>query len=101
MFAGAMFPLAGRFGLEQVSWLVPARWGFAASASTVDVHAVNMLAASDDSWTHSARWWLIDMAILIAFGAVATAFLRWRLRRPSRPQGGRDQTTVARSLPTM
>ncbi|MGH3554661.1 MAG: ATP-binding cassette domain-containing protein, partial [Mycobacterium sp.] len=41
IFAGSMFPLAGRFGLEQLSWLVPARWGFAASASTVDVHAVN------------------------------------------------------------
>jgi ABC transport system ATP-binding/permease protein len=89
MFAGAMFPVAGRFGLEQISWLVPARWGFAASASTVDVHAVNVLAAFDDSWTHSAGWWLLDMAILVAFGALATAFLRWRLRRPARPQGER------------
>jgi ABC-type multidrug transport system ATPase subunit len=89
MFAGALFPVAGRFGLEQVSWLVPARWGFAASASTVDVRAVNMLAASDDSWTHSVGWWLLDMAILLAFGAAATVFLRWRLRRPARPQGER------------
>jgi ABC transport system ATP-binding/permease protein len=80
MFAGALFPVAGRFGLEQISWLVPARWGFAASASTVDVPAVNSLASSDKSWTHSAGWWAFDMAILIGFGVVATAALRWRLR---------------------
>jgi ABC-type multidrug transport system ATPase subunit len=87
MFAGALFPVAGRFGLEQISWFVPAGWGFAASASTVDVRAVNLLAVSDDSWTHSVGWWLLDMAILLAFGAVAAAFLRWRLRRPARPVG--------------
>ena len=84
VFAGAMFPIAGRFGLEQISWLVPSRWGFAASASTVDVHAVNLLAASDDSWKHSTGRWLFDMAMLIGFGVVATASLRWRLRRPAR-----------------
>jgi ABC transport system ATP-binding/permease protein len=84
VFAGAMFPIDGRLGLEQISWLVPSRWGFAASASTVDVPAVNQLAASDDSWKHSTGRWLIDMAILVGLGVVATAALRWRLRRPAR-----------------
>jgi ABC transport system ATP-binding/permease protein len=84
VFAGAMFPIGGRFGLEQFSWLVPSRWGFAASASTVDVHAVNLLAASDDSWKHSTGRWLFDMAMLVGLGVVATAALRWGLRRPSR-----------------
>ena len=84
VFAGAMFPVAGRFGLEQISWVVPSRWGFAASAATVDVHAVNLLAASDESWTHSAGRWLFDMAMLVGLGVVATAALRWRLRRPAR-----------------
>jgi ABC transport system ATP-binding/permease protein len=84
VFAGAMFPIAGRFGLELISWLVPSRWGFAASASTVDVHAVNLLAASDDSWTHSSSRWLSDMGMLVGVGVVAAASLRWRLRRPAR-----------------
>ena len=84
VFAGALFPIGDRFGLEQVSWLVPSRWGFAASASTVDVHAVNLLAASDDSWKHSTGRWLFDMAMLVGLGVVATAALRWGLRRPSR-----------------
>ncbi|MBV8182191.1 MAG: ATP-binding cassette domain-containing protein [Mycobacterium sp.] len=83
VFAGAIFPIDGRFGLEQISWLVPSRWGFAASASTVDVHAVNLLAASDDSWKHSTGRWLVDMGALVGLGAVATASLRWRLRRPA------------------
>ncbi len=86
VFAGAMFPIDGRFGLEQISWLVPSRWGFAASASTVDVHAVNLLAVADDSWKHSTGQWLFDMAMLVVLGAVATASLRWRLRRPARRQ---------------
>ena len=41
VFAGALFPISGRFPLEQIAGLVPSRWGFAATASTVDVHAVN------------------------------------------------------------
>ncbi|OBI40823.1 hypothetical protein A5707_08380 [Mycobacterium kyorinense] len=85
LFSGAAFPLAGRFGLEQVSWLLPSRWGYAASASTVDLPAVNLLATSDESWTHSAGWWLFDMAMLIALGAVCAAFLYWRLRRRAEP----------------
>src|SRR6201999_1780452 len=47
VFAGALFPLSGRFPLEQIAGLVPSRWGFAAAASTVDLHAVNPLADSD------------------------------------------------------
>ncbi len=81
LFSGGAFPLAGRFGLEQASWLLPSRWGFAASASTVDLHAINSLTAYDASWSHSAGWWLFDMAVLIALGMVCTAFLLWRLRR--------------------
>ncbi len=82
VLAGALFPIASRFGLEQVAWLVPARWGFAAVASTVDVHDVNLLAAFDDSWTHSSGRWLLDMGILVGLGVAATA-CGARLRRPA------------------
>ncbi|GBE64945.1 hypothetical protein MFM001_14070 [Mycobacterium sp. MFM001] len=80
LFSGGAFPLAGRFGLEQLAWLVPSRWGFAAAASTVDVHAINLLADFDESWSHSAGWWLLDMAILIGFGVLGVLFLWWWLR---------------------
>jgi ABC transport system ATP-binding/permease protein len=84
VFAGAMFPIGGRIGLEQVAWFVPSRWGFAASAATVDVQAVNLLATSDESWQHSAGQWLFDMGMLVGLGVVATGSLRWLLRRPVR-----------------
>ncbi|MBO0885535.1 MAG: hypothetical protein J2P17_35425, partial [Mycobacterium sp.] len=93
MFSGGMFPLVDHLGLEQISWFVPSRWGFAASASTVDVSAVDPLAVSDKSWTHSTGQWLFNMAILIVFGAVTTAFLRLRLRRPTFPLGRRQRPT--------
>ncbi|UQX13059.1 ATP-binding cassette domain-containing protein [Candidatus Mycobacterium methanotrophicum] len=96
VFSGAMFPIAGRFGLEQVSWLVPSRWALAAAASTVDVPAVNPLAASDDSWTHSTGRWLFDMAMLVGLGVVATGWLRWRLRRPARRSGDDSKVAAAR-----
>ncbi|MBO0880858.1 MAG: ABC transporter permease, partial [Mycobacterium sp.] len=89
VFSGGMFPLVDHLGLEQVSWFVPSRWGFAASASTVDVSAVDPLTSADKSWTHSTGQWLFDMAILIVFGVVSTAFLRFRLRRPARQRGER------------
>ena len=89
VFSGGMFPLGDHSGLEQVSWFVPSRWGFAASASTVDVSAVDPLTGADRSWTHSTGQWLFDMAILMVFGVVAGAFLRFRLRRPAGQRGER------------
>jgi ABC transport system ATP-binding/permease protein len=82
VFAGAIFPTAGRFGLEQIAWLMPSHWGLAASASTVDVHAVNVLADVDDSWAHTSGRWLFDMGMLLGYGVIATAILRWLLLRP-------------------
>ena len=37
VFSGGMVPVTDRAVLDQMSWLTPARWGFAASASTVDL----------------------------------------------------------------
>jgi ABC-type multidrug transport system ATPase subunit len=80
VLCGGTFPLAGQIGLEQISWLLPARWGLAASASVVDVSAISPLAANDPLWTHSALWWVFDMIMLMVIGGACTGFLRWRLR---------------------
>ncbi|MBO0866648.1 MAG: ABC transporter permease, partial [Mycobacterium sp.] len=85
LFSGAAFPLGGRFGLEQLSWLLPSRWGFAASASSVDLQAINSLSGYDASWSHSTGWWVLDMAMLITLGVLCTVFLWWRLRRIREP----------------
>ena len=36
VLCGGMVPVTGRLGLDQLSLVMPARWGYAAAASTVD-----------------------------------------------------------------
>ena len=42
VLTGGVFPLAGKAGLEQVAWLSPSRWGFAATASTVNLNVISL-----------------------------------------------------------
>jgi ABC-type multidrug transport system ATPase subunit len=40
VLSGGVFPLHGKVGLEQVSWISPSRWGYAATGSTVNLNTV-------------------------------------------------------------
>jgi ABC-type multidrug transport system ATPase subunit/pSer/pThr/pTyr-binding forkhead associated (FHA) protein len=40
ILTGGIFPLAGKVGIDQVSWISPSRWGFAATASTVNLNVI-------------------------------------------------------------
>ncbi len=80
LFSGGLVPLVGTWGFDQISWLVPAQWGFAATGSTVDLHRVDPLAANALVWTHYSGWWVFDMIVLSAFGAIAAGFVLFRLR---------------------
>ena len=81
VFSGGLIPVTGRSVLEPISWLLPARWGFAASASTVDLRAISPFVPVDESlWTHSPGWWLLNMSILALTGTVLLTVVRWRLR---------------------
>ena len=82
LFNGSLVQLVSKWGLQQISWFVPAQWGFAASASTVDLRRVDALAANAEMWTHYSGWWVFDMIMLIAFGVIAAAYLLYRLRAP-------------------
>ena len=84
LFNGSLVQLVSKWGFQQVSWFVPAQWGFAASASTVDLRRVDALAANAQMWTHYSGWWVFDMVMLMAFGAVAVGFVLYRLRAPKR-----------------
>jgi ABC transport system ATP-binding/permease protein len=42
VMTGGVFPLTGKAGLEQVAWLAPSRWGFAAAASTVNLNVISL-----------------------------------------------------------
>lgn len=84
LFSGGLVTLVGTWGFDQISWLVPAQWGFAATASTVELRRVDALAAHNGVWAHYAGWWTFDMVMLVALGALWAGFARYRLRPPSR-----------------
>ncbi len=82
VFSGGMIPVTNRLVLDQLSWLTPARWGFAASASTVDL--INMvpgpLTQKDRWWKHQASSWWFDMAMLAGLSVLYLAAVRWKIR---------------------
>jgi ABC transport system ATP-binding/permease protein len=81
VFSGGLIPVSGRLVLDQVSWIVPARWGFAATASTADLcNIAPLMPANERLWSHSASWWLLDMTMLTVLGLLLAGFVRWRIR---------------------
>ncbi len=82
VFSGGMIPVTDRLVLDQLSWLTPARWGFAASASTVDLIKLvpGPLTPKDHWWEHQAHSWLFDMAMLAALSVGYLTFVRWKIR---------------------
>jgi ABC transport system ATP-binding/permease protein len=80
VLAGSFIPIAGRPVLEVVAGLMPARWGVAATASTIDLPNL-VPSAQDPLWQHTASTWLFDIAMLGLLALVFAGFVRWRLRR--------------------
>jgi ABC transport system ATP-binding/permease protein len=79
VFSGGAFPIGGRPGLSQVSWIFPSRWGYGAAASTDNLNVITPGAGKPDSlWTHSASTWLLDMAMMVVLAAVF-ALITWRV----------------------
>jgi hypothetical protein len=96
LFDGSLVQLVTKWGFQQISWFVPAQWGFAATASTVDLRRVDPLAANVEMWAHYSGWWVFDMVMLALFGAAAAGFVLYRLRPPTREI--RPTTTPASNL---
>jgi hypothetical protein len=84
VLAGGLIPVTGRLILDQMSWLVPARWGFAASASTVDLNNVEAGLPADRLWRHVRSAWLFDMGMLVLLAVVLAGLVRFRLRLRAR-----------------
>ena len=82
VLCGGMVPVTGRLGLDQLSWLMPARWGYAAASSTVDVrHLVPpTLLPQDQFWQHTRHFWLLDMGMLAGLTLFYACFVRWKIR---------------------
>lgn len=82
VFSGGMIPVTGRIGLDQMSWATPARWGFAASASTIDLTKLEPgpQVPKDALWYHNAGTWWFDFGMLIAISVFYLCFVRWKIR---------------------
>ncbi|HUZ52900.1 MAG TPA: FHA domain-containing protein [Streptosporangiaceae bacterium] len=78
---GSFIPVHGKPGLEQLAWLTPSRWGYAAGASTVDLNRISPVpvATQDPLWQHTAHAWLTDIGAMIVLLIFYSLITWWRL----------------------
>ncbi|MFF3689675.1 FHA domain-containing protein [Streptomyces sp. NPDC002187] len=82
VFCGALVKVYDVVVLEQLAWLVPGRWGFAATAGTVDVgRIVPKKEFADPLFEHSAGVWLLSMGMLVVYSIVLWYAIALLLRR--------------------
>ena len=67
VLAGGVVPVAGRAVFEQLAWFMPARWGYAMAASTIDMNTI-VPHREDELWAHTTDQWLTDYGILSVIG---------------------------------
>jgi ABC-type multidrug transport system ATPase subunit len=87
VLSGGVIRLNGSAGLEQLAWLTPSRWGFAAVASTIDLNHVTPPppgGTPDPLWDHSVHAWVTAMALQLLLAAVFALVTWGLLRRPAR-----------------
>jgi ABC transport system ATP-binding/permease protein len=82
VLSGGMVPITDRVFLDQLSWAMPSRWGYAASGSTVDLWTVmpGPLGPKDSHFEHTAGAWLFDIGMLALLSVVYAGFVWWRSR---------------------
>jgi ABC transport system ATP-binding/permease protein len=83
VLAGGMIPVTGRAGLNQLSWVTPARWGYAAGASSIDfpnLVKVKQIPTNDPLWQHSKHIYVFDMAMLALLSLFYASYVRWNIR---------------------
>lgn len=72
VLSGGLIPVSGRAVFEQLSWLMPSRWGYAMAASTVELNTI-VAHRADALWGHSAGQWAWDLLVLIVAGLLSQA----------------------------
>lgn len=80
VFCGALLDVKGTIVLEQLAWLVPSRWAFAAMAGTIDLERI-VPDTTDPLFAHSAGVWLLDMGMLVVLSLLCGWLVVRLLRR--------------------
>ncbi len=81
VLCGGLIPVAGRVGLSQLALLAPARWGFAAAATSVGLLDALGTPREDALWEPFATTWLFAVLVLGLGTAGVLALTRRRLAR--------------------
>jgi ABC-type multidrug transport system ATPase subunit/ABC-type multidrug transport system permease subunit len=83
ILSGGVVSLVHNPPLEQLAYIAPARWGFGAVASTVNLNVIGVVApgSSDPLWAQSSGNWLKDMGVLVGLAIVFTLIAWIRLLR--------------------
>lgn len=87
VLSSAIVSVSGRFVLEQLAWLAPARWAHAAAASSVNLERVKRgeaVADRDPLFAPTAAQFDQDLLCLFAAFSVACFLGLWALRRSLR-----------------
>jgi ABC-type multidrug transport system ATPase subunit/pSer/pThr/pTyr-binding forkhead associated (FHA) protein len=81
VLSGSLFAVAGRPVLEQIAWLAPSRWAYAATSSTMGL--TRGLGAGDEDWVAEAGagHYFMALAALGVLFAGAFALGMWLTRR--------------------
>ncbi|OBF94396.1 ABC transporter ATP-binding protein [Mycobacterium sp. 852002-51163_SCH5372311] len=83
VLCGGMIPVYQRTGLEQLAWITPGRWGYAAGASSIEIKAlvnVPQIPTDDPIWQHSKHIYLLDMFMLALLSVGYMVYIRWHIR---------------------
>ncbi|WP_405885073.1 ATP-binding cassette domain-containing protein [Streptomyces sp. NBC_01136] len=82
VFSGALLKLHGVPGMEQLAWLVPARWALGAMSGTIALgRIVPELLTADPLFRHETSVWLVDMSMLVVLSVVFGYLVARLLRR--------------------
>ncbi|MFF0425284.1 FHA domain-containing protein [Streptomyces sp. NPDC004520] len=82
VFCGALLKVRGTPVLEQLAWLVPSRWAFAAMGATIDIGRIAPSEkTADPLMRHTAEAWLFDMGAMVVLCLVLAVAVARLLRR--------------------
>jgi hypothetical protein len=83
ILSGGVISLVGMAGLSQVAWIAPARWAFAAMASTVNLNVLNPQTGTgaDTLWGHTSGDWTRDVIVTLGIAAIFLVITFVSLRR--------------------
>ena len=80
IFCGGLFAVNGRPVLEQLSWFVPAKWGFSMTASITDLGTITR-GTPDPSWNHNLPALFADAEFLLCIAVALTCLLAYQIAR--------------------